>query len=305
MSKTKIEWAEEVWNPVVGCTKISQGCKNCYAEKLHNQRHESYKQGLLQNIPQYAEPFSRIQIIEKRIDQPRRWKRPRTIFVNSVSDLFHEEISDHFQVEAIIQTMIECDWHKFIVLTKRSGIMLEALRYFFSKRWFPKHVYWGVSIEDQKTAYERVPDLIEAPIGNQNRFLSIEPLLGPISLEPEWLENLGGVIVGGESGPNARPMHPMWVRSLRDACQSYGVAFMMKQWGEWFPSGQKLDPDVPDERMLQAEWTKIDFRGNDANSYSPEVFVRTYSTIFTKLGKKATGRFIDGQEHDELPWGDK
>ncbi len=235
--KSKIPWCDATWNPIVGCTPIAAGCKNCYAKALHDRRHKAYMAGA--KLPkQYARPFSEIQLLEGRLSLPGRWKEPRRVFVNSMSDLFHEDVPFEFAAD-VYDEMICCPKHTFIVLTKRPDRMFE-----FSK-WYgimPEavNVHLGVSISTQEDADRMIPLLLQTPAAV--RFVSIEPMLEGISLGGfdgrvyrPWLDHhaydpmLSWVICGAESGPGARPFSMDWARGLRDQCQAVGVPFFFKQ----------------------------------------------------------------------------
>lgn len=224
-----IEWTDATWNPVTGCTKITSGCDNCYAERFA----ERFR-GVV------GHPFENgfdLTLRPDRISQPLTWRRPRMIFVNSMSDLFHKEVPQEF-IDRVFDAMEAADWHVFQVLTKRSSLMRDYLQDRFAKRTCPQHIWCGVSVEDAR-AKSRIRHLGDAPAGA--RFLSIEPLLGPVG-ELD-LTNIHWVIAGGESGPRARPMDPAWVRQVRDECVRQDVAFFFKQWGGLRPKdgGRELD----------------------------------------------------------------
>jgi protein gp37 len=208
-----IEWTEATWNPVTGCTKVSAGCKNCYAERLASR---------LQAMgnPRYKNGF-RITLHHDLIDLPKRWKMPRLIFVNSMSDLFHPNVPLEF-IQEVFATMAECSQHTFQILTKRS----ERLRSVAAQIDWPPNVWMGVSVEDSRVL-SRVDDLRKVPAAI--RFLSCEPLIG--SLAGIDLTNIHWVIVGGESGPYSRPMQTEWVREIFRACRKQNVPFFFKQWG--------------------------------------------------------------------------
>mgnify|MGYP001773561783 CR=1 FL=1 len=206
---TAIEWTDATWNPTTGCTKVSPGCKYCYAERL------------TERFPQQFPNGFRFTLHPDRLMEPYGWKKPRRVFVNSMSDLFHEQMPIGFLVE-IFRVMRETPQHIYQVLTKRAERMVELLP--FLQPW-PKNVWIGVSVEAQKYTY-RIDYLRQVPA--QVRFLSCEPLLGPLELD---LEGIHWVIVGGESGPKRRPVHPDWVRSIRDQCLREGIPFFFKQWG--------------------------------------------------------------------------
>jgi protein gp37 len=208
-----IEWTEMTWNPVTGCVKISHGCKHCYAERMA-------KRLKAMGAVRYREGF-RPTLHEDLIDAPRGWKRPRLIFVNSMSDLFQEAVPDDF-IRRVFHTMLECPQHTFQILTKRS----DRLRQLGASLPWPPNVWMGVSVEDARVT-DRITDLAAVPA--QVRFLSCEPLIGP--LDDLDLGHIHWVIVGGESGPRARKMEPAWVESIQRQCAHVGVAFFFKQWG--------------------------------------------------------------------------
>lgn len=242
---TKIEWTDETWNPVTGCSKVSQGCKNCYAERIFPRAYGKRQ-------------FTDVRCHPERLNAPLHWKKPRRIFVNSMSDLFHENVPDEF-IDRIFAAMALCQQHMFQVLTKRPERMRSYLRQVSDERdmqrwinaaveltdspcavhiedldWPLPNVWLGVSVEDQATSDQRIPLLLQTPAAV--RFISAEPLLGPIDLlhikhtiNPPSYPQLDWVIVGGESGPSARPSHPDWFRSLKEQCQAAGVACFMKQ----------------------------------------------------------------------------
>lgn len=222
-----IEWTDATWNPVTGCTKITEGCVNCYAARF-SERFRGVE----------GHPFENgfdITLRPARLDQPRRWKRPRTIFVNSMSDLFHKEVPTTF-VDEVFDVMEEANWHRYQVLTKRSSLMRDYLRRRYLGRPAPAHMWFGVSVENA-AARSRIDHLRQAPAAV--RFLSIEPLIGPTGLLD--LSGIHWVIVGGESGPGARPMQEEWAIEVRDECVRQGVAFFFKQWGGFRPkSGGRL-----------------------------------------------------------------
>jgi protein gp37 len=242
---TKIEWAEDVLNVMTGCTPISEGCKNCYAE-----RQARWLQGLGQ--PKYVQGFTPTfhpEVLEKI--NPRQ--KPKLYFVNSMADTFHSDFKDS-EIWQLLSAMVSCCNHRFMLLTKRPVRMTKwfdtAARDVRTSLWRPfwgwplPNVALGVTIENQPRANERLPLLAQCPAAY--RFVSIEPMLGPINLSeawpkdgPEWWETGGGldlVICGGESGPGARPMNPEWVRDLFNQCRSNGTPFCFKQWGEWAPN---------------------------------------------------------------------
>jgi protein gp37 len=210
--KSSIEWTDATWNPTTGCTKVSPGCAHCYIERTPAFRiaGRHFVKGVIPLLLHYD-----------RLNLPLHWRTPRRVFVNSMSDLFHDDVPDSF-IERVFDTMSRASWHQFQVLTKRS----DRLRRLAAKLPWPANVWQGVSVENAAHT-RRIADLVAVPA--VVRFLSIEPLLGPISDIP--LEGIHWVIVGGESGPVRRPVNPDWVRAIRDQCLRANVRFFFKQWG--------------------------------------------------------------------------
>jgi protein gp37 len=212
-TNSHIEWTDSTWNPVTGCTKISPGCKHCYAERLA-------KRLLAMGQANYQNGF-KVTLQPQMLDLPLKWRAPKRIFVNSMSDLFHEDVPTDY-IKRVFDVMRRADWHQYQVLTKRS----ERVRALSKDLPWASHIWMGVSVESEKYVF-RVDDLRKTDA--YVKFLSIEPLLGPISKLN--LRGIDWAIVGGESGPGARPMDPAWVTSLRDQCLHAGVPFFFKQWG--------------------------------------------------------------------------
>lgn len=331
---TKIEWAEETWNPVIGCTKVSAGCKNCYAERMSS-RLANMGQAVYQRVVQidYERDIAlpqwnnAIKLLPSKLTNPFHWKKPRTIFVCSMSDLFHKDVPFAF-IDNVFAVMACSPRHVFYVLTKRpermAGYLLERSRSCthwekaareigYTMRFngnglcpFPlPNVILGTSIENQTTFDYRIHFLLRCPA--VARFLSLEPLLGPVDLsgvltKAQWgkpnskklrphevvgrNDLIHQVIVGGESGPGARPMHLDWARSLRDQCKAAGVPFFFKQWGEWLPC-----EDGPDGWYTPSAIPVSDLRVNTTLIDSP----------MARVGKKAAGRLLDGVEHNGIP----
>jgi protein gp37 len=217
-STSTIEWTDASWNPVRGCTKISPGCKNCYAktfaERWRGVAGHAYEQGF------------DLRLVPEHLTDPLRWLEPKKIFVNSMSDLFHEGVPDDYIVK-ICEVMLAANWHTFQVLTKRPDRMARLLQGPLKAVAQAKHILWGASVEDCKHGVPRIATLRAS--GAVKSFLSIEPLLE--DLGPLDLSGISWVIVGGESGPGARPMDEAWVRSIRRHCRSHDVPFFFKQWG--------------------------------------------------------------------------
>jgi len=285
MGKTKIEWTDSTWSPVTGCSKISLGCKNCYAESLARRFNPDFKPW----TPPNAE--HNVRLHPERLEQPLRWRKPRRVFVNSVSDLFHEQVPPYF-IADVWRVMRKATKHIFQILTKRPEHMAAFLR---SGDEILPNVWLGVSAEDQPTFDERTKYLLQTPAAV--RFVSLEPLLGPIILddgpmggghtalttEIDHAEDtkLDWVIVGGESGPGARPMHPDWVRLIRDQCQAASVNFWFKQWGLWKPVKERDWNYRKDHLYLD----------NDEEDW-PHMM---------RVGKKAAGNELDGRVWEEMP----
>ncbi len=285
MQNSKIEWTDKTWNPVTGCTKVSQGCKNCYAEKIYERFNGKGS-------------FKEVVCHEDRLMQPFHWKQPALVFVNSMSDLFHEDVPFEF-IRKVLKTIYDKPTHTFQILTKRPERMYDFFKWLNNSNIavnFP-NMWLGVSVEDQKAADERIPLLLLVPAAV--RFLSCEPLLGPVDLK-KWLPlnllpgydfdidgqawkggkldpdiQLNWVICGGESGNKARPIHPDWAITLRDQCQAADVPFFFKQWGEYYPN-------------ILTDGTK------------PSISVDS-QTLMARIGKKQAGRLLDGKEYNEFP----
>ena len=216
-TSTQIEWTDATWNPVTGCTKITRGCDLCYAERFSER---------FRGVPSH--PFESgfdLQLRPERLEQPLTWRQPRRIFVNSMSDLFHKEIPKSF-IDSVFKTMESAEWHTFQVLTKRSSLMTRYLLNRYAAGKAPPHIWLGVSIEDAQNAV-RLKHLRAARASI--KFVSFEPLLGSVGKLD--LEGIDWAIVGGESGPRARPMAEEWAIEIRDQCRIAKVAFFFKQWG--------------------------------------------------------------------------
>ncbi|HUI77782.1 MAG TPA: phage Gp37/Gp68 family protein [Bryobacteraceae bacterium] len=215
---SKIEWTDTTWNPLRGCMKISPGCTHCYAERFA-ERFRGVK----------GHPFEQgfdLLLVPQKLGEPLRWSKPRMVFVNSMSDLFHEDVPVGY-IEKVVETMRLANWHTYQVLTKRSQRLRELLGGPFRTAATDPHIWWGVSVEDRKHGLPRIADLQAAPAAV--RFLSVEPLLEDLGNLP--LQDISWVIVGGESGPGARPMKEEWVLSIREQCKAANVPFFFKQWG--------------------------------------------------------------------------
>jgi len=336
MSKTKIEWAETVWNPVVGCSKVSQGCKNCYAEVMAKRLKAMGRPEYQDVIGDNGRWTGKVTLIHKRLTAPYTWSKPQLVFVNSMSDLFHDSVPDEY-IYAVLNVARNLPQHTFMILTKRPKRMAKFVNsygpYDLVTLAGAKNIWLGVCVEDQDTADQRIPLLLQTPASV--RFVSYEPAIGPVDfqgwdgkyqrnyLDPGFSGDrskrgpLDWIIMGGESGPGARPMHPDWARSVRDQCQKAGVKLFFKQWGEWlpvcpqYPEGAE-DPNLDDLDLFAYQ---ICF-GNKGTVYSesrglkedywcgyqPDPWQNPW--FFERVGKKAAGRMLDGREWNEFPGDD-
>jgi protein gp37 len=335
---TKIEWADATWNPVRGCTRVSEGCRNCYAERVaarFSGPGQPYD-GLTEHGMTGPRWTGEVTFVESALFQPLRWKRPRRIFVNSMSDLFHGKLPDA-AIDRIFAVMALTPQHTFMVLTKRPERMRVYMEPFSQRRanglgkavielgyrgpleglrWPLPNCWLGVSVEDQATADARVPHLLLTPAAV--RFISAEPLLGPVDLRGIYTRcpthdfpsgfcvgpcsdrrHIDWVIVGGESGPGARPMHPDWARSLRDQCATARVPFFFKQWGSWAVTYDR-DRDDPDWRRCD-NFERSDPKGRWLNLAGGHGFHGDRVVRVTPSAKADAGRLLDGVTHDARP----
>ena len=239
-TQSRIEWTESTWNPLTGCTKISPGCKHCYAERMA-------KRLQAMGQPNYVNGF-KLTMHEHVLEKPLEWKTPQVIFVNSMSDLFHKDVPLEF-VQRVFDTMKRAHWHQFQVLTKRSERLAELSPYL---EW-TDNIWMGVSVENEKYTF-RIDDLRKT--GAKIKFLSVEPLIGP--LPKINLKGINWVIVGGESGPGARPLEREWVISIRDQCLKAKVPFFFKQWGgvQKKKAGRLLDGRTWDQMPVDMNLVK-------------------------------------------------
>jgi len=322
-----ITWTNETWNPIRGCSRVSEGCRNCYAERTAarfsgpGQPYEGLAKfhDLAADLGVASHWTGDVRFIPELLDQPMRWRKPRTIFVNSMSDLFHEKVTDEW-IYKIFAVMRRCPQHTFQILTKRP----ERMRDYMVSSHTGMHgsgvhlvtaaqgqigkccanVWLGVSVEDQKTADERIPVLLSTPAAV--RWVSYEPALGPINFQciketcpdhDNYFDSVSGIrlirpqidwiVAGGESGPGARPAHPDWFRTVRDQCSHAGVPFFFKQWGEWLHLSQV--PAVLTEREREV----MTFRALSVpNAHGVE---------YLRIGKKRAGGLLDGVSHREFP----
>ena len=305
MADTKIEWATKVWNPVRGCSLVSKGCRYCYAMRQAHRFSGPGKpyEGLTEIGPNGPRWNGKVRLVPELLEEPLRWRKPRRVFVNSMSDLFHKEVPYGF-IRGVIQSAllaVKKRGHTFIFITKRAGRMLdyfqaEAHSVFQGYLAHEPRMQFGVSVEDQPTADDRVPRLLRCPVATL--IVSYEPALRPVEFTSgrDWLRvvrvlspdteqlphyvrpRIDWVIAGGESGPGERPPVPEWFRSARDQCLAAGVPFFFKQWGEWSPIGDA---------------SKHKYRDMPCGD-------GTHHRMF-RVGKKAAGRLLDGREWNEYP----
>jgi protein gp37 len=265
-----IEWTDATWNPVRGCTKISPGCKHCYAEtfaeRFRGVKGHPYEQGF------------DLRLVPEKLTEPFTWRSPKLVFVNSMSDLFQPGVSDKY-VEAVSQVMVKANWHTYQVLTKRSERLRDLLQTGLGFAAEKKNIWWGVSVEDRKYGLPRIDHLRDTPASV--RFLSIEPLLedlGDINLS-----GISWVIVGGESGHGARPLKKEWVLSIRDQCEAFGIPFFFKQWGgvRKTKNGRLLDGRTYDQYPSRAS-TDVPDKSNCA------AFAETFLNSFRGLTRRSS-----------------
>jgi len=324
---SKIEWCDATISPLYGCTRVSPACQNCYAEKLAARfvRNPQVQHLYAGTVGTGGKWTGTLNLHPERMEEALRWKKPRRIFVASQADLFHEDVPDSF-LDAVFAYMALAPQHTFLLLTKRPERMR---RYFFGRRlervtpalnvtpisvvhgasnsdvllyvrWPLPNVWLGVTVEDQQRADERIPVLLDTPAAK--RFVSCEPLLGPVNFSLVTVEDNNGcaaqiwplhgsgldwVIAGGESGPNARPSHPDWFRSLRDQCSQTGVPFFFKQWGEWAFTGASNTHFMDSDGVLRAKAGA----GDDGYGAWP----------CSRVGKNVAGHLLDGQEWRQVP----
>lgn len=321
---TGIEWCDSTWNPIRGCSRVSEGCRNCYAEsvaaRFSGPGRPYHGLATFKTIGE-GTPAERVEahwtgevrFIEKHLRDPLSWKKPARIFVNSMSDLFHPGVREEW-LASIFDVMARAPQHTYIILTKRPENMRDALaaatdpavssafERTYSQPFPPPNWWFGVSVEDQKTADHRVPILLQSRASV--RFISYEPAIGPVDFgkaaggEVEF-SALDWLIVGGESGSQARPMHPDWARSARDLCLATGVSFFFKQWGEWSPTG----PVKSRQCAIGNGGTVIEplIAENFAKSVRENPGLDTHFSLMYHIGKHNAGSHLDGVESKEFP----
>lgn len=299
---TAIEWTDVTWNPVTGCSLVSPGCDNCYAAREAAGRlsgHDAYRGLAVRPVVGGPAQFTgELRLHPDRLDQPSRWRKPRMVFVNSMSDLFHRDLPLSF-LEQVWRSMVAAPHHTYQILTKRPERIATALGP-EGIAWYtveapvlrPQPGIWiGTSIETDRYTF-RAGHLRSTPAAV--RFLSLEPLLGPLpSLN---LDGINWVIAGGESGPGARPMHPDWVRDIRDRCITAGIPFFFKQWGEYRYVEEAHAPGSSD-RFPSRPWIAVRPSGH----HGVDLIAATGDAVMQRVGKKRAGRQLDGRTWDEMP----
>jgi len=291
---TKIEWAEESLNVVTGCTEASPGCANCYARKMSKRLIAMGQEKYAGTVDAQGRWTGVVRFHPDVLDVPAKWRKPRVVFLNSMSDTFHKDVT-RSQIFMMLDAVAGYPEHTFIIATKRASRAMIEINY-FCDRWLSgkpiPNLWLLVSVENQAMADRRIPHLLETNV--VVRGLSMEPLLGKVNIN-DYLRpalsypasshsGLNWVIVGGESGPNARPMHPDWARSIRTQCVSGGVPFFFKQWGEFAPYGFVSGIEVPDGKYLPKKYM---WWSDHVKSF--------------RVGKKKAGRLLDGREWNEYP----
>jgi protein gp37 len=321
---TKIEWAQETINPIVGCTRISPGCAHCYAAPMawrlaHNPNlpsdvRDAYR-AVVKKVNGRVDWTGEVRFIPSVLDRVSRWRKPRRVFVCSMGDLFHEAVTDEM-IEAVFAKIEISPRHTFMLLTKRPDRMERFINHPSGKHLTRDNVWLLTTVENQAAADERIPHLLNTPAAV--RGISIEPMLGPVDLKWHLAEPTGNfrthqgkrqielkshnklhwTIVGGETGPGARPMHPDWVRSVRDQCAAAGVPFFFKSFGDWVERGYLGTVGInKGEMAVHPDGTVLDRRPTPEEAYNHGTKWKT----MVRVGKRQSGRVLDGRTHDEYP----
>lgn len=314
--KDGITWCDRSWNPLRGCSRISEGCRNCYAERTaarFSGEGQPYH-GLASKTTDGPRWSGKVQLILGELDKPKRWSKPQTVFVNSMSDTFHPAAVETNATYWIVHAIVDAPKHVYLLLTKRALEMRDFMRRYPGgcnlctancRPWQYNHVWHGVSVENQQAADERIPLLLDTPCAH--RWLSMEPLIGPVHLKPEWLGpgKIEWIVVGGESGTDARPMHPLWARSLLKKCSAAGVKIHFKQWGEWRPIAPLYEhPGEPARADCDDPGSGREiFLAHDGYEYQDHDGQPTceHTWVMTRSGKKSSGRQLDGKTYDWMP----
>lgn len=308
MQKTAIEYLDYTWNPIaMRCAPCSPGCEHCWHLRTADRLCENPGLPVDERFALAGDgPFV---LRERELDAPLRTRKPAVIGVQFMGDLFHEDVPDEFILK-VCEVMWNIGRHTFLILTKRPKRMADFFRTNHGYFSYVDHIYFGLTVCNQQEADEKIPEFLKVP---GKKWLSVEPMLGPVNLMelprpfefhqspygwPEWLRrHLHLVILGGESGPGARPMHPDWVRSVRDQCQAAGVPFYLKQNGEW-----AHDDEAAAYSKSKCIWVAKDGRFECADKNETEIWDDNDSCLMVRVGSKRAGRLLDGREWNELPW---
>lgn len=303
MAQSSIEWTDSVWNPLTGCTKVGQGCKHCYAEVMAR-RLKAMGQAAYQDVVGERGWTGKVNLLDDKLSDPLKWKKPRRIFVNSMSDLFHEAVPSDF-IRRVVETMMLAHWHTFQVLTKRYTRPMVEL----NQQDASRHIFIGFSICNQRDADMALEPLREVHMMGWRTWISNEPCLEPIN----WAgyEFIDWMVCGGESGRKARPMHPNWARRAEKFCRANHIPFLFKQWGEWLPVAGVYDDDGADRAFEYVDhWTcALESNGSipqlnapigqDGSSFQYQPAPGSW--WMAKVGKKNAGRNLDGVIYDAYP----
>jgi len=313
---SKIEWTDATWNPVVGCSKVSAGCEHCYAERMAARLARMGKVAHYRDVAYGGEWTGRIEVAGQSVwAKPLQWQKPRVIFVTSMGDLFYA-CEQHMPqvVDRVFMTAAAAPQHQFVLLTKRPAAaeqyFMERITAFDTGHWPLQNVWIGATVENQAVVAQRIEPLLRIGDMGWRIWVSCEPLLGPVfgdGLYPDtsW-SRLSGVVVGGESGPGARPMHPDWARGIRDHCGQTGTPFFFKQWGEWLSgcfftdtihAHDSQNPELG-SRFPCMDWDEDGKAFETGSSWMDDLSEHAVYHV----GKRRAGRLLDGREHNDLPW---
>ncbi len=305
MAKTKIEYGDRTWNPLTGCTIMSEGCVNCWARTMAKRLKAMGREEYQDAIDENGNWTGKIRLIPARLNEPYSWRDPQHVLVEYMGDLFHKDVPVSF-IENVFLVMSETPQHTYQTLTKRASNM----EFVLIGHNPLKNVILGVSVENQKRADERREHLRVLAERGWRIWVSYEPALGPV----DWTgwEFVSQIVCGGESGPRARPMHPDWARGTRDFCQANAIPFFFKQWGEWLPIAELYAEDGPDKAFEYLDHWIAQLEPNGAIPvmtspiHSKLPILHEYqpcpgSWFMAKVGKKRAGRMLDGREWSEMP----
>lgn len=307
--KTLISWADASWPVTVGCDKVSKGCYGCYAmrdaRRMENNPHPKvssiYSGLVIRQKNGILNWTGTVKTLPERLNDPAKWREHKDIFVCSQSDLFHKDVPTEF-ISQVFSSIWNYAWHTYYILTKRPERILKLLEEQAPKGLsdlnatnFP-HIVIGVSAEDQEAAEERLSLLTQLPFPASQLFVSAEPLVGPLDLS-KWINKIGWVIAGGESGKHARPMHPSWPRSLRDQCKAAHIAYHFKQWGEFLPEEQAFERQA----IAYSEQDTLLYKGGQPKAGKSTPTVEEDGITYYRVGRKKAGRILDGMYWNARP----